>query len=302
MQEAGDLAADRCEASISLLSLSYLFCAHLIPPNVAAEFYSAAGRLGSKLQNEQNPFKWVHIQKAQMKPLDAIIRQWMGLSKTMYPTAQVRRQISIDRNDSPPTRDMSGKWMYVPECELEHRFFEDFFVILPPREILENTQPELADLVSQYQNGCSPELRKQIGHHLNRYWSINPTLIDSEWEANKEQQGPPDFGLDPFNIIESLSKAMNMQETRVKGRDAISIVTSFFSQALQVLHRFQDEVLIEVIVGDMMEVMERICYDRFERPSLTSPKEYHVIHVSNIPYVHLFSDVFRKSQTIRICT
>ncbi|TRX89462.1 hypothetical protein FHL15_009631 [Xylaria flabelliformis] len=242
MQEAGDVAADRCEASTTLLSLAYLFCGCLVPPNVVAEIRSVAERLVSKLQNEQNPFKWVHLQKPQMKPLSAIIHQWMGLSKTMYPTAQVRRQISLDRKESPPNRDVSGHWTYVPECELEHRFFEDFSVILPPRKILENTQPELADLVSRYQNGCSPELY-------------------------------------------SLGRAMN-KETRAKSRDAISIETSFFSQALQVLHRFQHELMIEVVVGDMMEVLERVCYHRFQRPSPTSPKKYHVIHMSNIPYVH----------------
>ncbi|KAI0443024.1 hypothetical protein F4803DRAFT_574997 [Xylaria telfairii] len=201
MPEAGDLDADQCEASTSLLSLAYLFCAHLIPPNVAAEFQSAARRLGSKLQNKQNPFKWVHIQTAPMKLLNDI-HQWMGVSKTMHLTAQ---------------------------------------------------------------------------------WSINPTLIDLEWEANKEQQGPPDFEFSPFQIIKSLSSAMNMQETRAKDRDAISCLTSFFNQALQVLHRFQDEVMIGVFVGDAIDILERIRYDRFKRPGLTSPKQYHVIHMSNIP-------------------
>lgn len=33
----------------------------------------------------------------------------------------------------------------------------------------------------------------------------------------------------------------------------------------------------------MMDVLERIRYDRFERPDPTWPKEYHVIHMSNIP-------------------
>ncbi|KAI0972461.1 hypothetical protein F4678DRAFT_61127 [Xylaria arbuscula] len=94
MQEAGDPAADRCEASASLLFLTYIFSAHLIPSNIAAKFHYVAERLGSKLQTEQNPFKWVHIQKAQMKPLNAIVRQWKAVSKTMYPTARVRRQIS----------------------------------------------------------------------------------------------------------------------------------------------------------------------------------------------------------------
>lgn len=296
MQEAGDPASDRCEASTSLLPLAYLFCAQLLPPDVAAKFYDVAGRLGSKLQNEQNPFKWVHIQTAQMKPLDTIIRQWKGVPKTMYPTAQVRRQISFGREDAPPSRDMSsGEWFHIPECELEHRFFEDFSVILPPREILENTEPELAHLVSEYRNGCSLELRKQIRHHLDVYWSINPTLIDFDWEVNKEEQGPPDLSFDPFSIIEALSKARNMQEMKAKGPDAISFVTSFFSPVLQVLDRFQDEVIIEVVVGDMMDVLERIRYDHFQRPGPKSPKEYHVIHMSNIPYVHLFSHVFRKT-------
>lgn len=43
----------------------------------------------------------------------------------------------------------------------------------------------------------------------------------------------------------------------------------------------------------MMDVLERIRYDRFERPDPTWPKEYHVIHMSNIPYVRFPSDVFR---------
>ncbi|KAI1288840.1 hypothetical protein F5Y03DRAFT_401508 [Xylaria venustula] len=121
-----------------------------------------------------------------------------------------------------------------------------FSAMLLPREFLENTEPELA-------------------------------------EANKEQQGPPDWGFDPFQIIEALSGAVNMQETKAKAPEAMSLVTSFFSPALQLLHRFQNEVMIEVIIGDMMNVLERIRYGRFQGPDPTSPKEYHVIHMSNIP-------------------
>lgn len=227
-----------------------------------------------------------------MKALDAIIHQWQAVSK-MYPTAQVRRQISVTQ--SPPSLDMgTGKWLHVSECELEHRFFEDFSVLLPPWEVLQNTEPELAKLVSEYRNGCSLGLRQEIERYLNTYWSVNPTVIDLEWEANKELKGPPDFGgFDPFHIIEAVRKATNIQEMNAKCPDAINFVTSFFSPTHQLLHSFQDELIVEVIVGDMMDVLERIRYDRFPRPGPASPKEYHVIHMSNIPYVHLFSNAFQ---------
>ncbi|KAI1362012.1 hypothetical protein F5Y08DRAFT_355671 [Xylaria arbuscula] len=62
---------------------------------------------------------------------------------------------------------------------------------------------------------------------------------------------------------------------------------SIFTPAFQSMHLFKDELLIEVIVGDMMEVLERIRYDRFLRPNPTLPKKYHVIHMSNIPAEYL---------------
>ncbi|KAI0197972.1 hypothetical protein F4808DRAFT_473096 [Astrocystis sublimbata] len=255
MQEGMDVATD-----------TYIFCTSLMPAEAAAKFHDAAERIRAKLQNEESPFKWLHIPTAQMKPLETIISQWKEVSKTMYPTAEVRREIALALCDA-PTRNDVGDYLSMPECELEHRFFEEFSVVLPPREYLKKTDPELAELVSEYRNGYRKDLRQKIGRHLDTHWS-----------------GPPDFGFDPFSIIGALREGGTLlKRNRVKDLEAMTVVTKFFGPVVEVLHRLQDEVMIEAMAGDMMDVQERIRYDRLQRPSATSPKEYHVIHLSNIP-------------------
>lgn len=294
MQEGGDPDVNDYDARIALLSVSYLFCAQLMPQFAAEKFYNAAEKVEFKLQNEENPFESINIQTSQMKGLAAIIRRWRRDVKTMFPTAQIRREIQRDILRSSLWTPMSGdRWSFMKGYEADHLFFDEFSVVLPPAEVMTHTEPELANLVTQYRAEGGREVRGQINKHLDTYWSINPTLIDFDWEKNKEQQGPPNLGFDPFQAIQCVSLEIDKDEKRMP--EAMSVISTFFKLSVITIHKFQGDLMIETFAGDMMDALERIRYDRFERPDPTWPKEYHVIHMSNIPYVHFPTDVFRTS-------
>ncbi|KAI0144631.1 hypothetical protein GGR57DRAFT_322856 [Xylariaceae sp. FL1272] len=280
LEEASNPDTDAQEATLALLTVSYLFCAQLIPSWVEAKFQDAAENVQSKLSEGQNPVNCCHIRKPQMNGLETIIDGWREDVKEMYSTSQLRWQIPLDirkTGQSVPGMDLNA-WQFLEECKREHRFFDDFSVMLPPSAHIESCDPTLADLVSRYGAGGKSGLRQKIDEHLNTSWSINPTLIDLEWEDKKEEMGPPDLGFDPFHIIESFG----LKEGKVV-REAMSAMLNFFIPVSRALHDFKGRLMVEVIVGDMMHALESIRHDSLERPDEESPKQYHVIHLSNIP-------------------
>ncbi|KAI1269157.1 hypothetical protein F5Y18DRAFT_178241 [Xylariaceae sp. FL1019] len=281
LEEASNPDLNPHEANLTLLTVSYLFCAQLIPSWAQAKFCDAAEKVESKLDLGQSPVDCCHIQASQMKGLSAIIHRWRH--ETTYSTVQLREQISIDiarTFQTVPGVNVSS-WQFLEKCEREHRFFDQCSVMLPPAGLIKSFEPKLADLVSAYRAGKSGLLR-QIDEHLDKTWSMNPTLIDFEWEANKEDIGPPDLGFDPFHIIEGLA-GREYQRGSVVIREAMSSILNFFRPVSRALHDFQGKLVIEVIVGDMMHALESIRYNALERPNRTSPNQYHVIHNSNIP-------------------
>ncbi|KAI8623945.1 hypothetical protein F5Y19DRAFT_481085 [Xylariaceae sp. FL1651] len=292
MQEGATSITDHRDANTGLLSVSYIFCAQLMPPYVADKFYYAAERVECRLKNGENPFGFIHIPTSQMKGLAVIIHRWRHNAKKMFLTAQTGRNIGLDvaRPSLPPAMP-GAKWGHMAECEVEHRFFDDFSVMFPPAGAMALAEPELADLVAQYHAENGPAVRRKIADYLDRHWSINPTLIDFEWEANKEEQGPPALGFDPFVIVECMTN--KTQRGKKKVPEAISFVTNFFGPTLIAIRDFQDELMIEVVVGEMLNSLERIRYECLERPDPKSPKKYHVIHMSNIPHVHFPSNLLR---------
>ncbi|KAI1499416.1 hypothetical protein F5X99DRAFT_389871 [Biscogniauxia marginata] len=283
------------QKSLASLSLGYLFCAHMIPPFVWDVLQETIQTLEACLDQSKQPFTWVYVPPQQMELVSRVLKTWGHEPTDQYAPEKLRRLIREDIDQTTPSPPMMGgpRWMFLPEYVAEHEFFDDFSVMLPPDAVLSKFEPELSDLVAEHRNG-SGKARSRIDKYLDKHWRWNTTLIDSEWEAKKEGQDAPEMGFDPFNLIEALTKPSSGQKFPiVKTVQVMTRIQHYFERISECVLELQGKVMVETIVGDMAEVLERIRYGLLDRPNpmhtsrekieVDWPHKYHVVHLSNIP-------------------
>lgn len=189
MLEAGDSNAGDYDANTALMSVCYLFCAQLMPQ-------WAAEKVEFKLENEENPFKMIHIQTSQMKGLAAIIRRWRRDAKTMFPAAKIRRAINLDIARSSPSTLMIGeKRPFMRRCEADHSFFDEFSVVLPSAEFMVLVEPKLPELVALYRSKAALRFASRSTTILTRIGPLIPPLSTSIGEKTRRNRDLLIWGL-----------------------------------------------------------------------------------------------------------
>ncbi|KAI0019836.1 hypothetical protein F4780DRAFT_792580, partial [Xylariomycetidae sp. FL0641] len=262
-----DAIADENSLEEIALTFAYLFCAHLVPPFVWKRLHS--GSL---------PFSWAHLPASHMAAISRVLGDWRQDVARRYPTPRIRRAIrwALTRTRM-QARGIGAEGEYLPKFKLDHEFFDNFSVMIPPRSALVNLEPEIPKLMSKHRKEGGDALKRQIERHFDENWRMNATLIDADWEAKKEDENElPDLGSDPFATI----------TCRLKDDNAIMLLCAFFVRTLQAIERLQGSLKIEMLVGDMAEAMERVRHGLLDRPEQKQPSwplEYHVVHMSNIP-------------------
>ncbi|KAL7624490.1 hypothetical protein AAE478_006055 [Parahypoxylon ruwenzoriense] len=278
-----------------LLSLGYLYCTQIIPPFVWEKLQETIRKLVDSLGQKQQPLSWVYIPVSQMETVVQVLKSWQQGHATAYKTSVLRRIIpeDIDEAGPPMPLERGQLWYWYPECEADHRVFDEFSVMFPPAAILSKFEPELYSLASEYQRK-KEGAQKAIEKYLDKHWKVNVTLIDVEWEARKALGDLPNMGNDPFSIATDLiQEPLGPRSSEKKLTYCfIKHVASFFQRVGASILSLQGRLTAEMIVGDMADVLERTRYGLLDRPkqedqeSLTRtawPEKYHFIHMSNIP-------------------
>ncbi|CAJ2510727.1 Uu.00g063520.m01.CDS01 [Anthostomella pinea] len=291
-----EAATSKSSKEESLLTVAYLFCAHIVLPFVQKKLQETINRLELHLEKNDLPFKWADLSVSQIASVLRVLRSWGQASPKSYETDRVRSFIAEHIAKAiPPGMMDDEKWPYLPECEADHRVFDDFSVILAPTATLERYEPELAALVREHQTG-GKGAQLRIDEYLDKHWKLNATLIDADWEANKENTDEiPDMGFDPFHLVEALTgMSFKKPKAGAGSGSAMERVRLFFERVGDSIGKLQGRLSIEMMVGDMADVLERIRYGHLDRSTgsmhdgSTSmdpgwPSKYHGIHMSNIP-------------------
>ncbi|KAI1453780.1 hypothetical protein F4805DRAFT_478149 [Annulohypoxylon moriforme] len=247
-----------------LLSLSYLYSSPIIPPFAWEKLQDTIGKLLDKLESRQQPIEWIYLTMPQTGVVRALKHWQTGLAT--YATPQMRRATLQRENNQD---------------------FYDYAVVFPPEVVLSKFEPELSSLLASRRDS-DRRTQKQIGKYLDKHWKVNATLIDMDWQARQAPGSQSYMENEPFSIIDNLT----MQSSKLKVSDPSSRcllqhAADFFERVGLSILQLRERLTMEVILGDMADVLERIRYGFLNRavPSTTTewPEKYHIIHMSNTP-------------------
>ncbi len=171
--------------------------------------------------------------------------------------------------------------------------YKDLTVMLPHTDLLEKHEPRLSKLFTAYaRKMSSTAARQKVEEYLDSTWQPNVTLIDMDYENKREVKCSPLVDFRPHEVVRSLFG--NIPAAYVGNTHGVlNHFTSFFDFIAFWMSRLQARIVIEVILGEMVDVCERLRHGILRQhqeklgklePS-TFPKAYDGIHMSNIPFV-----------------
>ncbi|KAI1388457.1 uncharacterized protein F4822DRAFT_429081 [Hypoxylon trugodes] len=269
-----EAATNEATKEVSLMTVSYLFCTQIIPSFVWEKLQETINGLVGKLKEKQQPLDFVHIPVSQVEQYIEVLMSWQKGPATDWKTPQARGVWPA----SPPAE----KDEHYPECQADHQVFDDFAVLFPPIAVLANFEPKLFALVTRYQSG-DRNVRKFIARYLDNHWRVNVTLIDVKWDALwRQPEDELDIGQNNPRVADWLTQKWSKLD--------------FFDAVASSIPSLGGRLTIEMIIGDMMDVLERLRYGLLDRskqggdvdnPKLPTsvdwPQTYHIIHMNNIP-------------------
>ncbi|KAK4226323.1 hypothetical protein QBC38DRAFT_546118 [Podospora fimiseda] len=241
----------------AFIMMAYVFGTSTIPAAANAKIQDQIERLITGLESEDKPlWKWLFVDSATRQKVVYILKQWqtpMGDQASYLRTKVVRREVQ---------ERLQGKGFmpYVSQepapggMETDRDVFDDLAVLLPDEGFAERYDPELVPLMKAY-NKKAPNAAKALQDYIDENWVTNPLVyIDftraSALEFFMEEDKMPHFEEDPLKVAADLIGAT--------GQGVFKSLGAFFDIASMALLRLSRRIKIELLVGEMSEVMERI--------------------------------------------
>lgn len=121
--------------------------------------------------------------------------------------------------------------------------------------------------------------------HVAENWSINVTLMDEEWPEDQAYKGDLKsiLAFDPFAIMTRFYLHIGLDEP-TEDPTLYAYAAKFIACVAVAIQRLQDRLVVEVIHGEISDVLEAIRYRTLDRAD-NFPTEYDQVHLSNIPLV-----------------
>lgn len=298
-----EMAEPKVQIRPLVTTISFLFCTHIIPPSAWNELQRTIRQLITALEQGKQPISWVHLPPTHSAAVCRVLHSWQQEPEEWYSTKSIRRLVTRDIASQGLSQGMilgGDIGRRLPECKMDHELFNAFSFIPPsPKDpsACEGLRQHLAGYMANKSEGM-PELKRTISQFLNEHWKPNVTLIDMDWETQQEDNMPmePNMDFNPCDITANLTEDLRSVPF-IDGSPKKSIMDHldhYFYMIAMSLEGLKKRTMVEIMVGEMADVMERIQYDSFEYPrepptaeAGSWPKKYHVVHLSNIPSVHI---------------
>ncbi|KAK9772250.1 putative tetratricopeptide-like protein [Seiridium cardinale] len=182
----------------------------------------------------------------------------------------------------------------------ENDLWDHFRIVKPPRSFSIRHDKEFASLHDYLDRDLKPESFRQalrrLVSYVDSHWKPNMTMVDTEHDPELEDYNfAPEMGRD---VLETVIDVTAQGRVRAKAFDDSSIVSylvewfDVISKGLHVMGNNLDLVSVEIVVGEMVEVFDKLRYDALEHrkgPAIGEldpakfPRQYHYIHMSNVP-------------------
>lgn len=185
-----------------------------------------------------------------------------------------------------------------PGFEPDRKSFDDLGVVLPSTDFARRRDEPLVALMEKYRKG-SEAAKQKLAAHIDKNWVTNLTLIDFDYSDPRNNANDPLYPMvddeDRVPAIETDPIELGMMFPQLSGgQGVLEHVGGFFSTTALMLAQFgvDDRIMIEAMVGEMTDIMERLRWDCLESRSPSPgakidlakfPRKYDRIHMSNIP-------------------
>ncbi|KAK0385346.1 hypothetical protein NLU13_7822 [Sarocladium strictum] len=183
---------------------------------------------------------------------------------------------------------------FLKQCRQE---FEELGVLFAEQPFLQRRDPDLIPLIEAYR-AKQPNAKKALEAYIDAEWKLNPTVIDLDHDvqlrAEAKGTGRPYEPYLEFNPLELVDHIGDLAGKRTTTDTGIGVAMRLFEMLALSTMMLIGRIQIEVIVGEMADVLERIRYGclehRSHKPSAPSdldptrfPNRYDRIAMSNIP-------------------
>ncbi|KAL1882911.1 hypothetical protein Daus18300_000549 [Diaporthe australafricana] len=294
------------------LVIVYLYIGHVMPPFAHEALLRTISELIRVLEKKsaKSPLlKWIVMSDATRVQVLEHLRHWSRPLDKLYRPENVRKLVEDNVAQDHMIRRMAnglvGDGPPPPTCEEDDAIFNQFTITPPPAAFIRRHEPEIGKLLDLARSARTKTHTRAsstvaVDEYINRYWKTNVTMMDFEWEAKKDRNN--DLGIpshlewqrlpalegDPVSLLHRIMGGMNPEA--VPGQNGVvGIMGSYFfvvGHSLQLI-RSASQLRVELIAGEMTDIMERLRYgcldDRsYTGSSLSFPRTFDRIHMSNI--------------------
>lgn len=289
----------------ALTVMAYAFSSAVIPPFVLDKMMEHIKSLADQLEDDadlpassvmgtlylpkETRVQVLHKLKQWAQPLGD---EWAPESlRTHLKTALSNDRAALDAPDFYP----ASKKKPPSQCEQECNALG---VIFPEQPFLTRREPELIPLLEDFR-AKKLKAKTALGKHIDSHWKTNPLVIDLDSEQEKAGTGHATLRGEQFASLvwhpaDLLPQMVNAVGVNTENLGVIEGLSSTFDLIAASLLHIMDTIQIEVIAGEMADVLERMQHGLLEHRSYKPqdpkevdptlfPKRYDRIHMSNIP-------------------
>ena len=284
--------------------MAYLYATQVVPAIVNQKLQMHIEALLGNLENGDEPlYDWLYLPTATRKAVTQVLRRWQNPPQDCcYSPRLIRRTVSSKiKRERIKTSVMYGhsrRMEAEPGFELDRESFDDLGVVLPSKSFAERRDEPLVALMEEYRKGFKAAKQK-LAAHIDENWVTNLTLIDFDYSEARNNANDPLYPMvDDEAKVPSIesdpTELARMLPAIAGGEGVLGIVGDFFASTALIILQLgtQNRLMIEAMVGEMTDIMERLRWDCLEsRPSSADakivpakfPRQYDRIHMSNIP-------------------
>ncbi|KAM7222932.1 hypothetical protein V8F06_001488 [Rhypophila decipiens] len=281
-----------------ICAMVYIFIAVVYPPFVHDVVQQSLGRLIDAMEAGTPVCSWVYVPEHSRAPILHYLKQWQGPAAEAY-------------SNSKRLRDISARQIAMSE-QAEAMMVN---ILAPPKNFDSGDGPELRKLLDSVKGNPKKAAAnlKSLDDYISATWKTNVTWLDLDWERQWKEDSSPFNNPDEmhsglrFNAIQVVAAvSRDVQSFKGKQGNTISRLAGFFAESAEAAIELVESasLVIEVICGEVAEVMERLQYDCYEgravgtasatagsdnKPQIQGPdpskfpKTFDRIHLSNIP-------------------
>ena len=284
--------------------MAYLYATQVVPAVVNEKLQMHIAALLSNLENGDEPlYDWLYVPPATRKAVAQVLRRWQNPPQDRcYSPRVIRRTVLAKiKRERAKTSAMYGHNRSMeaePGFELDRRSFDDLGVVLPSKGFAERRDEPLVAMMEEYRKG-SKAAKEKLAAHIDENWVTNLTLIDFDYSEARNNANDPLYPMfDDEAKVPSIesdpTELAKMLPALAGGEGVLGTVGDFFTCTALILLRLgtQNRLMLEAMVGEMTDVMERLRWDCLESRSPSPdakidpakfPRQYDRIHMSNIP-------------------